>query len=142
VPFGLDRQDLSGAQQGHGAQAAGSLHRASYKRSATAPAYGGGRLGTSRPAGAPAQSSGGRQCPPVQESPAGAGEFGRSSDPVLAAEAASLRYALYDLEADLLASAAAAKQRRRQLAAKQLYLISRSADAPVRQLRSPRWPQP
>ncbi|WP_259727849.1 MULTISPECIES: thiamine phosphate synthase [unclassified Synechococcus] len=51
-------------------------------------------------------------------------EFGRASDPTLAAEAASLRYALYDLEVDLLAGSPDGDRRRHQLARCRLYLVT------------------
>jgi thiamine-phosphate pyrophosphorylase len=52
-------------------------------------------------------------------------EFGRSVDPPLAQEAASIRYALYDLEADCLrGEAPEGSSRRRRLAQCSLYLIT------------------
>ncbi|MFN9546493.1 MAG: thiamine phosphate synthase [Cyanobacteriota bacterium] len=55
-------------------------------------------------------------------------EFGRASDPVLAREAARIRYALYDLEVDCLrGSAPAGFSRRERLAQCHLYLITSPA---------------
>ena len=134
--FGLDRQDLV-ARSKDMRQRLGRCHRDSYKSSRHSASDGGAGLAH------PAQQE--RQAPEqvvaanagrVQEALRVLEEFGRSSDPVLAAEAASLRYALYDLEADLLASAGSGEQRRRQLASEQLYLITDPADAPLRQLEA------
>jgi thiamine-phosphate pyrophosphorylase len=57
-------------------------------------------------------------------------EFGRGPDPVLAAEAAAIRYALYDLEVDLLRAGGPADRRRARLRRCRLYLVS----SPVPQL--------
>lgn len=59
-------------------------------------------------------------------------EFGRPLDPPLAAEAAAIRYALYDLELELLAPGADGQQRRTRLAACHLYLVT----SPVPQLET------
>jgi thiamine-phosphate pyrophosphorylase len=51
-------------------------------------------------------------------------EFGRGSDPDLTAEAAAIRYALYDLEVELLRPAGDGQERRRRLARCRLYLVT------------------
>jgi thiamine-phosphate pyrophosphorylase len=51
-------------------------------------------------------------------------EFGRAEDPTLAAEAAAIRYALYDLEVELLRACPEGDQRRVQLKISRLYLIT------------------
>jgi thiamine-phosphate pyrophosphorylase len=51
-------------------------------------------------------------------------EFGRGEDPQLAAEAAAIRYALYDLEVALLRAGGGGEERRRRLAAARLYLVT------------------
>ena len=52
-------------------------------------------------------------------------EFGRGVDPPLAAEAAAIRYSLYDLEVALLrAGPSAAEELRRRLARCRLYLVT------------------
>ena len=51
-------------------------------------------------------------------------EFGRVEDPELAAEAAAIRYALYDLEVELLRAGSSGADRRRLLEACRLYLVT------------------
>lgn len=122
--FGLDRQDLV-ARTKDMRQRLGRCHLARYKQARHSATDGG--AGLAHPAQlerqAPAQvvaANAGR----VQEALRVLEEFGRASDPLLAAEAAQLRYALYDLEADLLASGGDGERRRRLLAAAPLYLIT------------------
>jgi thiamine-phosphate pyrophosphorylase len=52
-------------------------------------------------------------------------EFGRLEDPTLAREAAAIRYALYDLEVEVLRAGPDPQQRRRRLAHCHLYLVTR-----------------
>jgi len=59
-------------------------------------------------------------------------EFGRLEEPGLAAEAASCRYALYDLEVDLLRAGGSGGRRRELLRSCRLYLIT----SPVRELET------
>jgi thiamine-phosphate pyrophosphorylase len=59
-------------------------------------------------------------------------EFGRFPDPLLAREAALIRYRLYDLEVDLLRAGASGPDRRRQLGSCSLYLVT----SPVEGLES------
>jgi len=127
--FGLERPDLV-ARTKDLRQRLGGLHRDAYKRArhtATDPAAG---------LGHPAQAE--RRQPRavvaanaarVQEALRVLEEFGRSLDPQLAAEAAAIRYRLYDLEVELLAPAGAAGQRRRQLLDCHLYLVTSPAQA-------------
>ena len=67
-------------------------------------------------------------CGRVQEALRVLEEFGRGVDPQLAAEAAALRYCLYDLEVELLqAGGGVGATRRRQLADCRLYLVTSPA---------------
>jgi thiamine-phosphate pyrophosphorylase len=52
-------------------------------------------------------------------------EFGRLEDPALAQEAAAIRYALYDLEVELLRATPGSLGRRQRLARCHLYLVTR-----------------
>jgi len=122
--FGLDRQDLV-ARTKDMRQRLGQLHLDSYKLARHTASDGSAGLG--HPAQlerhSPAQvvaANAGR----VQEALRVLEEFGRVTDPFLATEAAALRYALYDLEVDLLAGAPDGDRRRRQLARCRLYLIT------------------
>jgi thiamine-phosphate pyrophosphorylase len=63
-------------------------------------------------------------CGRVQEALRVLEEFGRAGDPALAAEAAAIRYALYDLEVELLRASAGGDERRAQLQACRLYLVT------------------
>ncbi|WP_259738939.1 thiamine phosphate synthase [Synechococcus sp. CS-205] len=122
--FGLDRQDLV-ARLKDLRQRLGRCHRAAYKAARHTASDGGAGLAH------PAQSE--RQ-QPVQVVAANAGraqealrvleEFGRGHDPQLATEAAAIRYALYDLEVDLMRACGAAAGRRDQLLRCHLYLIT------------------
>jgi thiamine-phosphate pyrophosphorylase len=120
----LDRADLV-ARTKDMRQRLGLLHRDDYKlarHTATDPAAGMGhpaqqeRLSPSQVVGANA----GR----VHEALRVLEEFGRSTDPELASEAAALRYGLYDLEVDLLQASRGGQQRRQLLAQCHLYLVS------------------
>lgn len=122
--FGLDRQDLV-ARLKDLRQRLGRCHRPAYKAARHTASDGGAGLAH------PAQ---GERQQPVQVVAANAGraqealrvleEFGRGSDPQLAAEAAAIRYALYDLEVDVSRACAAAASRRDQLLRCHLYLIT------------------
>ena len=63
-------------------------------------------------------------CGRVQEALRVLEEFGRGVDDVLAAEAAAIRYALYDLEVELLRAAPSGAERRERLQQCRLYLIT------------------
>ena len=127
--FGLDRPDLV-ARSKDLRQRLGVLHRLPYKlarHTATDPATG---------LGHPAQAS--RETPEavvaanaarVQEALRVLEEFGRPHDPALAAEASTARYALYDLELDLLRPAGDGASRRALLNRCSLYLICGSGPA-------------
>ncbi|MEB3201774.1 MAG: thiamine phosphate synthase [Synechococcus sp.] len=125
--FGLDRGDLV-ARTKDMRQRLGRLHRDAYKfarHTATDPAAGMGH---------PAQAERrrpsavvGANAARVQEALRVLEEFGRSSDPQLAEEAAGLRYQLYDLEVDLLQAcrlATGGEGRRELLARCRLYLVT------------------
>jgi len=125
--FGLDRSDLV-ARTKDLRQRLGLLHREAYKlarHTATDVA-----AGMAHPA--QAERSGAAQvvaanCGRVQEALRVLEEFGRSSDPELAEEAANLRYLLYDLEVDLLQAcrlATGGEGRRELLARCRLYLVT------------------
>lgn len=127
--FGLERPDLV-ARSKDLRQQLGLLHRMPYKlarHTATDPAAG---------LGHPAQAI--RDTPAsvvaanaarVQEALRVLEEFGRPHDPALAAAAASARYALYDLEVDLLREAGDGASRRALLSRCPLYLICGSGPA-------------
>jgi thiamine-phosphate pyrophosphorylase len=122
--FGLDRPDLV-ARTKDLRQRLGRLHRFSYKaarHTATDPA-----AGMTHPAqndrlaaGAVVAANAGR----VQEALRVLEEFARGIDAELAAEAAAVRYRLYDLEVDLLQAPADGDARRRLLRDCHLYLIT------------------
>ncbi len=122
--FGLGRDDLV-ARCKDMRQRLGRRHQDIYKQarhSATDPAAGLAhpaqqqRLGSAAVLGANAAR--------VQEALRVLEEFGRSSDPELAAEASALRYLAYDLEVAVLQAAAGLGHRRQQLASCRLYLIT------------------
>ncbi|MFM7675889.1 MAG: thiamine phosphate synthase [Synechococcus sp.] len=123
--FALERSDLVTRTKDL-RQRLGRLHRDRYKlarSTATDPA-----TGLEHPAQA-------ERCSParvlaanaarVQEALRVLEEFGRGSDPALAAEAAAIRYALYDLEVEVLrAMGTPGEERRRRLQACHLYLVT------------------
>jgi thiamine-phosphate pyrophosphorylase len=121
--FGLDRPDLV-ARTKDMRQQLGALHAERYKRARHAASD--GAAGMAHPAQA------GRCAPDqvvaahaarVQEALRVLEEFGRGGDPPLAAAAAALRYALYDLEVELLEAGGGRAERRRRLQACHLYLV-------------------
>ncbi|MCP9819230.1 thiamine phosphate synthase [Synechococcus sp. Cruz-9H2] len=122
--FGLDRQDLV-ARLKDLRQRLGRCHLPAYKAARHTASDGGAGLAH------PAQAE---RTQPAQVVAANAGraqealrvleEFGRASDPLLASEAAAIRYALYDLELDLMRACGAAAGRREQLLRCHLYLIT------------------
>jgi thiamine-phosphate pyrophosphorylase len=97
--FGLDRADLV-ARSKDMRQRLGRLHDERYKRARDA-------------AGDVAQ-----EALRVLE------EFGRGVDDRLAEEAAAVRYALYDLEVDVMRASAGGQERRERLRAARLYLVT------------------
>ena len=122
--FGLSRPDLV-ARTKDMRQRLGRIHLDSYKLARHTATDGSAGLGHTAqlerrtPAQVVAANAG-----RVQEALRVLEEFGRTSDPSLAAEAAALRYALYDLEVDLLVASGDGDRRRRQLAQCRLYLIT------------------
>ncbi|MCP9808042.1 thiamine phosphate synthase [Cyanobium sp. HWJ4-Hawea] len=122
--FGLDRADLV-ARSKDMRQRLGRLHRDEYKfarHSATDPA-----AGMAHPAQAERQAPSqvvGANAGRVHEALRVLEEFGRSLDGELASEASLLRYALYDLEVDLLQACRGGQERRLQLAQCHLYLVT------------------
>ena len=63
-------------------------------------------------------------CGRVQEALRVLEEFGRGVDDRLAEEAAAVRYALYDLEVDVMCASAGGQERRERLRAARLYLVT------------------
>lgn len=122
--FALDRPDLVGRCKDL-RQRLGQVHREAYKRArhtATDPAAGLSHpLQQERrdPLGVVAANAG-----RVQEALRVLEEFGRLEDATLAAEAAACRYALYDLEVDLLRACRGADARRSMLRNARLYLVT------------------
>ena len=123
--FALDRGDLVTALKDL-RQRLGRLHHNRYKFERDTAGDAGAGLGH------PAQLE--RQAPArvlaanagrAQEALRVLEEFGRHEDPDLAAEAARIRYRLYDLEVELLRATQADKDRRERLQACRLYLITR-----------------
>jgi thiamine-phosphate pyrophosphorylase len=122
--FALDRPDLV-ARSKDLRQRLGRLHQERYKlarHTASDPA-----AGMTHPAQAERQdgasvlaANAGR----VQEALRVLEEFGRMEDPLLAAEAAAIRYALYDLEVDLLQAGRGGDARRALLRRCHLYLVT------------------
>ena len=123
--FGLDRADLV-ARCKDLRQRLGQCHLDRYRAAR--------RTATDVAAGMEHPAQAGRHSPEavlranaarVQEALRVLEEFGRERDTELAAEAASCRYALYDLDTDLLRSGQLHQDRRARLAACHLYLITR-----------------
>lgn len=135
--FALDRTDLVAALKDL-RQRLGRLHHSRYKLERDTAGDGGAGLGhpaqleRRQPAQVLAANAG-----RVQEALRVLEEFGRLEDPELAAEAAAIRYRLYDLEVELLRAGATAHgeasagsgttgaERRARLQACRLYLITR-----------------
>ena len=122
--FGLDRADLV-ARLKDLRQRLGLLHADAYKQAR--------HTGTDVAAGLghPAQAQRQRpeqvvaaNCGRVQEALRVLEEFARGVDAPLAAEAAAIRYALYDLEVELLRACQGGEARRLQLRQCPLYLIT------------------
>ena len=122
--FGLDRADLV-ARLKDLRQRLGLRHHERYKQARHAATD--VAAGMTHPAQAqrphPADVVA-ANCGRVQEALRVLEEFGRAEDPDLAAEAAAIRYALYDLEVELLRAGASGADRRRLLEACQLYLVT------------------
>lgn len=122
--FGLDRVDLV-ARTKDLRQRLGRCHRAAYKLARHTATDGG--AGLTHPAQAERTAAAAvvaANCGRVQEALRVLEEFGRGPDPALAAEAAAIRYALYDLEVELLRAAAGPGWRRALLQRCRLYLVT------------------
>ena len=121
--FGLDRADLV-ARTKDMRQRLGRLHRSRYKQArhaASDPA-----IGMAHPAQAERQRPEAvvaANAARVQEALRVLEEFGRQADPELAVEAAAIRYALYDLERELLQADGLRAERRARLLDCHLYLV-------------------
>ncbi len=121
--FGLERADLV-ARTKDMRQRLGRLHHVRYKQArhaASDPA-----TGMAHPAQAERQrpiAVVAANAARVQEALRVLEEFARQGDPALAAEAAAIRYALYDLELELLQADQLRAQRRARLLDCHLYLV-------------------
>jgi thiamine-phosphate pyrophosphorylase len=124
--FALDRADLV-ARCKDLRQRLGRLHRSRYKLARNSA--GDAAAGMTHPAQdarhSPTQVLAANAAR-VQEALRVLEEFGRGEDPELAAEAAAIRYALYDLEVALLRAGGVGggEDRRRRLASARLYLVT------------------
>ena len=122
--FGLDRADLV-ARLKDLRQRLGLLHQERYKQARHTA--GDVAAGMAHPAQAerlePAQVLA-ANCGRVQEALRVLEEFGRGEDAPLASEAAAIRYALYDLEVELLRASGSGDQRRALLRHCRLYLVT------------------
>jgi thiamine-phosphate pyrophosphorylase len=125
--FGLDRADLV-AQLKDLRQRLGLLHHERYKQARhTAGDVAAGMAHPAQEQRQQPQQVVAANCGRVQEALRVLEEFGRGVDAPLVSEAAAIRYALYDLEVELLRAAGTGDQRRRQLAECQLYLVTSPA---------------
>ena len=125
--FGLERPDLVSRTKDF-RQRLGRCHPARYKlarHTATDPAAGMAHGAQAERLGAAAVVA--ANCGRVQEALRVLEEFGRSEAGPLAAEAAAIRYGLYDLEVDVLRAAAGPGWRRELLQHCQLYLVTSPA---------------
>ncbi|MBM5807252.1 MAG: thiamine phosphate synthase [Cyanobacteria bacterium M_surface_10_m2_179] len=119
--FGLDRADLVATLKDL-RQRLGLLHQERYKQARHTA--GDVAAGMAHPAQAQRQKPAAvvaANCARVQEALRVLEEFGRDQDPALAAEAAAIRYALYDLEVEVLRAGADLRAR---LQACNLYLVT------------------
>jgi len=122
--FGLARPDLVSRTKDF-RQRLGRCHQARYKlarHTATDPAAGMAHGAQAERQGAAAVVA--ANCGRVQEALRVLEEFGRAQPGPLAAEAAAIRYGLYDLEVDVLRAAAGPAWRRELLQQCQLYLVT------------------
>jgi len=122
--FGLDRADLV-ARSKDMRQRLGRLHDERYKRARDAA--GDVATGMAHPAQREReqpQAVVAANCGRVQEALRVLEEFGRGVDDRLAEEAAAVRYALYDLEVDVMRASAGGQERRERLRAARLYLVT------------------
>ena len=122
--FGIDRPDLV-ARCKDLRQRLGRCHQARYKlarHTATDPAAGLAHPAQQERHAAAAVLA--ANAARVQEALRVLEEFGRLDDPALAAEAAACRYALYDLEVELLRAGRDGEERRALLQRCRLYLVT------------------
>ena len=122
--FGLDRADLV-ARSKDMRQRLGRLHDERYKQARDAA--GDVATGMAHPAQREReqpQAVVAANCGRVQEALRVLEEFGRGLDDRLAEEAAAVRYALYDLEVDVIRASAGGQERRERLQAARLYLVT------------------
>ena len=122
--FGLDRADLV-ARSKDMRQRLGRLHDERYKRARDAA--GDVATGMAHPAQREReqpQAVVAANCGRVQEALRVLEEFGRGVDDRLAEEAAAVRYALYDLEVDVMRASAGGQERRERLRTARLYLVT------------------
>ncbi|MFZ9148139.1 thiamine phosphate synthase [Vulcanococcus sp.] len=122
--FALDRADLV-ARLKDLRQRLGRLHSERYKQARhTATDVAAGMGHPAQAERVEAQAVVAANCGRVQEALRVLEEFGRSEDPQLAVEAAAIRYALYDLEVELLRAMGGGSERRERLRACNLYLVT------------------
>jgi len=122
--FGLDRADLV-ARSKDMRQRLGRLHDERYKQARDAA--GDVATGMAHPAQREReqpQAVVAANCGRVQEALRVLEEFGRGLDDRLAEEAAAVRYALYDLEVDVIRASAGGQERRERLRSARLYLVT------------------
>ena len=122
--FGLDRADLV-ARSKDMRQRLGRLHDERYKQARDSA--GDVATGMAHPAQREReqpQAVVAANCGRVQEALRVLEEFGRGLDDRLAEEAAAVRYALYDLEVDVIRASAGGQERRERLRAARLYLVT------------------
>jgi len=122
--FALDRGDLV-ARLKDLRQRLGLLHADRYKQARhTATDVAAGMAHPAQTERVNPQAVVSANCARVQEALRVLEEFGRHEDPALAAEAAAIRYALYDLEVELLRACSGVDGRRAQLQDCKLYLVT------------------
>ena len=122
--FGMERSDLV-ARLKDLRQRLGLLHQSRYKQARhTAADVAAGMAHPAQEQRLQPEQVLAANCGRVQEALRVLEEFGRGVDPQLVAEAAAIRYALYDLEVELLRAAGSGDQRRSQLRDCRLYLVT------------------
>ena len=122
--FGMERSDLV-ARLKDLRQRLGLLHQSRYKQARhTAADVAAGMAHPAQEQRMQPEQVLAANCGRVQEALRVLEEFGRGVDPQLVAEAAAIRYALYDLEVELLRAGGSGDQRRTQLRDCRLYLVT------------------
>ena len=126
--FALDRADLV-ARLKDLRQRLGLLHAERYKQARhTASDVAAGMAHPAQAERSEPQAVVSANCARVQEALRVLEEFGRAEDSALAEEAASARYALYDLEVELLRASSGGDDRRALLQTCRLYLVTSPSD--------------